>query len=167
MNGVVVLLWSAAIALVLIVCGIFVALVMMDRIPLFGGAEKPAAQQTEGAVGELDTSYRVFVINATGEKGLGAGVRDQLVAEGWSPDDVIGSDSSSQEFSQTTVFYVADDDRDAALGVADVLGADAQQSDFYAGLNDGDAAALTVVIGQDRVAEHTGDSGGAPSTPTP
>lgn len=162
MNGLVVLLWSAAVALVLIVCGIFVSLVMMDRISLFGGDEPAPAQTPPGVVAEVDTSYRVLILNATPEEGLVAEAREKLLAEGWSTDDVFGSDGSSQEFSKTTVFYVDDADEGAALGVADLLGgAEVEKSDFYAGMNDSDQPQLTVVIGLDRV------PGTAPSTETP
>ncbi|MEV7631981.1 LytR C-terminal domain-containing protein [Microbacterium sp. NPDC089318] len=162
MNGLVVLLWSAAVALVLIVCGIFVSLVMMDRISLFGGDEPTAVQTEPGVAAQVDTSYRVMILNATPEEGLVADVREKLLAEGWSTDDVFGSDGSSQEFSKTTVFYVADADEGAALGLAELLGgAEVEKSDFYAGLNDSDEPQLTVVIGLDRVA------GNAPATDTP
>ncbi|MFS2280065.1 LytR C-terminal domain-containing protein [Microbacterium sp. OR21] len=162
MNGLVVLLWSAAVALVLIVCGIFVSLVMMDRISLFAGDDPTPVQTGAGVVAELDTSYRVLILNATPEEGLVAEVREKLLAEGWATGDVFGSDGSSQEFSKTTVFYVADADEGAALGLADLLGgAEVEQSDFYAALNDTDEPQLTVVIGLDRVA------GNAPATETP
>ena len=162
MHGLVVLLWSAAVALVLIVCGIFVSLVMMDRISLFGGDAPAPAPGTPGVVAEVDTSYRVLIINATPEEGLVAEVRELLLAEGWATDDVLGSDGSSQEFSKTTVFYVDDADEGAALGLADLLGeAQAQKSDFYAGLNETDEPQLTVVIGIDRTAPTT------PATPAP
>lgn len=163
MNGLVVLLWSAAVALVLIVCGIFVSLVMMDRISLFGGdAAAPVATQP-GVVAQVDTSYRVLILNATSEKGRVAEVREKLLAEGWSTDDVFGSDGASQEFSKTTVFYVEDADEGAALGLADVLGGvDVQQSDFYAAMNDSERPQLTVVIGVD---EATSDP--AAETPAP
>lgn len=157
MNGLVVLLWSAAIALVLIVVGIFASLVMMDRIS-FGpdDAAQPAPQSSAGASAEVDTSYRVMIINATSQEGLVAETREALLSEGWPQDGVFGSDGASQEFETTTVFYVDDADEAAALGVAEVLGGAAvQQSDFYAALNDTDQPQLTVVIGVDRVTATT------------
>jgi hypothetical protein len=163
MNGLVVLLWSAAVALVLIVCGIFVSLVMMDRISLFGGDEPTPVQTDAGVVAEVDTSYRVLILNATPEEGLVAEMREKLLAEGWSTDKVFGSDGSSQEFSKTTVFYVADDDEGAALGLAELLGgAEVQKSDFYAALNDSEEPQLTVVIGLDRVEGASGTETPAP-----
>lgn len=150
MNGLVVLLWSAAVALVLIVGGIFVSLVMMDRISLTADPA-PAPVQTQGVEAEIDTSYRVLLLNATPQSGLVASTREELLAQGWAGDAVFGSDSSTQEFEKTTVFYVDEADEAAALGVAEVLGgAEVQQSDFYADLNDTELPQLTVVIGLDR-----------------
>ena len=155
MNGLVVLLWSAAIALVLIVGGIFGSLVMMDRIS-FGPDAAPVPEQTQGTEPVIDTSYRVMILNATPQEDLFASVRDSLLAEGWPAEAVFGSEGSSQEFEKTTVFYIDEADEAAALGVADAIGgADVQQSDFYAGMNDTDQPQLTVVIGLDRVAGAT------------
>lgn len=165
MNGLVVLLWSAAVALVLIVVGIFVSLVLMGRIELFP-SDDSAGQPAGGVAAEVDTSYRVLILNATPETGLVAEVRETLIAEGWQADDVFGSDGSTQEFSQTTVFYVEQGDEAAALGLADVLGgAEVEQSDFYAALNDTDLPQLTVVIGLDRVEGATEEPEGAEETP--
>lgn len=159
MNGVVVLLWSAAVALVLIVVGIFVALVMMGRISLFPAAE-PAAQKP-GVVAQIDTSYRVLILNATPSEGLVESTRQALLAEGWADADVFGSAGSSREFAETTVFYVEQADEAAALGVAEAIGgAEVEQSDFYATLNDSERKQLTVVIGLDRVS----DGGATPDT---
>ena len=163
MNGLVVLLWSAAIALVLIVTGIFVSLVMMDRIS-FGpdDAAPTAPQQTQGTTAQVDTSYRVLILNATPEEGLVAEARQALLARGWAEDAVFGSEGSSQEFDTTTVFYVDEADEAAALGVAEVLGgADVQQSDFYADMNDSDQPQLTVVIGLDRTTGAAPDGDGS------
>lgn len=153
MNGLVVLLWSAAVALVLIVVGIFVTLLMMGRISVFSAPDDGAAG-TPGVVAQLDTSYRVMVLNATPETGLVANVRETLLAEGWSDDLVFGSDGATDEFDKTTVFYVDKADESAALGLAQLLDdADVAQSDFYAALNDTELPQLTVVIGLDRVAD--------------
>lgn len=152
MNGLVVLLWSAAAALVLIVVGIFVSLVMMDRISLFPDSEAPI-EGSPGVIAQVDTSYRVLILNATSDPGLVDSVRETLLAEGWASGAVFGSDSATEEFAKTTVFYVAADDESAALGLAQLLGdAEVEQSDFYAALNDSDQPQLTVVIGTDRVA---------------
>lgn len=166
MNGLVVLLWSAAIALVLIVGGIFISLVMMDRISFSPEAQPPAPQQTQGTAPKIDTSYRVLMLNATPEAGMITVAREALLAEGWPADGVFGSEGSSQEFDKTTVFYVDAADEAAALGVAEVLGgAEVQQSDFYADLNESDQPQLTVVIGLDRVTESTPEAEDAEEAP--
>lgn len=158
MNGFVVLLWSAAVALVLIVGGIFGALVMMDRIS-FGPEAGPAPEQTQGTAPVIDTTYRVLILNATPQEGLVESVRELLLAEGWKAEDVFGSAGSSQEFDKTTVFYVDEADAAAAMGVADAIGgAEVQQSDFYEGQNVSDQPQLTVVIGLDRATPATSKS---------
>lgn len=164
MNGLVVLLWSAAVALVLIVVGIFIALVMMGRISLFP-APDDASPQDPGVVAKVDTSYRVLILNATPEEGLSSAVRQQLLGAGWASADVFGSDGASQEFAETTVFYVDAADESAALGVAETIGgAQVEQSDFYAALNDSERKQVTVVIGLDRA---TGASGTPSDEETP
>lgn len=154
-NGPITLLWSAAVALVLIAIGIFISLVLMGRIQPFPSAE-PAPQKPQGVVAEVDTSYRVLVLNATPQSGIVASVREELMAKGWAADDVFGSDGSTSEFEDTTVFYVDKADEAAALGVAEILGeAQTVQSDHYAALNDSDRPQLTVVVGLDRLGTET------------
>lgn len=151
-NGPIALLWSAAAALVLIAVGIIFSLVLMGRIDLFGGADPAAPRQTQGVLAEIDTSYRVLVLNATSEAGAVETVRQTLIDRGWQAGDVFGSDGSTSEFPETTVFYVEKADEAAALGVAELLGgAGIEHSDHYAALNDSDRPQLTVVIGMDRV----------------
>ncbi len=158
MNGWVVLLWSFVAALVLIIGGIFASLVVMGRITLFPEAV-PSVAPTPEETGVVDTTYSVMILNATPEEGLDAQVRDTLLNSGWSADNVFASDSGSQDFAMTTVYYVADDDELAAIGVARLIGgAEVQQSDFYADMNTTDGTQLTVVIGLDR-------SSTAPETP--
>jgi hypothetical protein len=150
MNGWVVLLWSFVAALVLIIGGIFGSLVVMGRISLFPEAV-PTATPTPVETGVVDTAYSVMILNATPDEGLDEQMRDTLINSGWSADIVFASDSASQDFSETTVYYVADDDELAAIGLAGLIGgADVQQSDFYAELNDTEQKQLTVVIGLDR-----------------
>jgi hypothetical protein len=164
-NGPVTLLWCAAVALVLIVIGIFVSLVLMGRIQLFPSAE-PAPQQTQGVVAEIDTSYRVLILNATPQAGVVAAVRDELMAEGWASDAVFGSDRSTSEFPDTTVFYVEKADEAAALGVAEVLGGvKVEQSDHYASLNDSKLPQLTAVIGLDHLGTNSPEPDGGQDTP--
>jgi len=158
MNGWVVLLWSFVAALVLVIAGIFGSLVVMGRITLFPEAA-PTATPGPEETGVVDTSYSVMILNATPDEGLDAQLRDQLVNGGWAADAVYASDSASTDFETTTVYYVADDDELAAIGLAGVIGgADVRQSDFYAGLNDTGGKQLVVVIGLDR-------SASAPATP--
>lgn len=160
MNGLVVLLWSAAVALVLIVIGIFLSLLMMGRISLFPAADDTG--QTPGVVAKIDTTYRVLVLNATSDPELTAEVRSALMAEGWAEDSVIGTEGATAQFDTTTVFYVEKADEAAALGLADLLdGADVEQSDAYAELDATAEPQLTVVIGTDRA------NGGAEPTEEP
>ncbi|MFJ4222618.1 LytR C-terminal domain-containing protein [Microbacterium sp. NPDC089695] len=152
MNGWIVLLWSFVAALVLIIGGIFGSLVVMGRISLFPEAV-PTATPTPEETGVIDTTYSVLILNATADEGLDEQMRDTLINSGWAADIVFASDSTSQDFSTTTVYYVADEDELAAIGLAGLIGgADVQQSDFYAAMNDTDQKQLTVVIGLDRSA---------------
>lgn len=158
MNGWVVLLWSTAAALVLIVGGIFLSLVVMGRIELFPQAE-PDAVATPVIEAAIDPSYRVLILNGTAEDGLDADVRAVLLQNGWADDMVLASAGSTTDFETTTVYYVVEADKPAAEGVADLIGgATVTQSDFYAGLNDSDSPQLTVVLGLDRTTA-------APTTP--
>lgn len=150
MNGWVVLLWSFVAALVLIIGGIFVALVMMGRITLFPEPE-PTVAPTPVETGIVDTTYAVMILNGTAEEGLAAQMRDVLLTSGWPAENVSAGDSSSQDFASTTVYYVAEADELAAIGLANLIGGAAvQQSDFYAGETVTDQKQLTVVIGLDR-----------------
>lgn len=162
MNGWVVLLWSFVSALVLIVIGIFIALVMMGRIALFPSAAE-TIEPTPEATGVIDTTYSVLVLNATAEEGLDVQVRDTLLNNGWAGDAVNYGDAGQQDFETTTVYYVAEADEQAAIGLADLIGgADVAQSDFYADASNPDEKKLVVVIGLDRTATG-GESTEAPS----
>ncbi|WP_231880371.1 LytR C-terminal domain-containing protein [Microbacterium sp. H83] len=158
MNGWVVLLWSFVAALVLIIAGIFGSLVVMGRISLF---PEPVASSTPvpEETGVIDTTFSVMILNATADEGLDEQMRDVLINNGWPAETVFASDSTSQDFSTTTVYYVAAEDELAAIGLAGLIGgAEVEQSDFYADLNDTAQKQLTVVIGLDRTDE-------APSAP--
>lgn len=150
MNGWIVLLWSFVAALLLIIGGIFASLVVMERITLFpdaGSSATPAPEET----GVVDVSYAVMILNATPEEGLDTQVRDTLLNSGWSADSVFATSSDSEDFDTTTVYYVADEDEAAAIGLARLLdGAAVQQSDFYSGESPTGGKQLTVVIGLDR-----------------
>lgn len=152
MNGWVVLLWSFVAALVLIIAGIFGSLVVMGRITLF---PEPVASATPlpEETGVIDTGYSVMILNATAEEGLDEQMRDVLINNGWPADTVFASDSTSQDFSTTTIYYVSEDDELAAIGLAGLLGGAAvEQSDFYLGETEEGQKQLTVVIGLDATA---------------
>lgn len=158
MNGWVVLLWSFVAALVLIIAGIFGSLVVMGRISLFPEAV-PSASSTPAETGVVDTSYSVVILNATPDELLDTQMRDTLINSGWAADIVFASDSTSQDFTTTTVYYVDAADELAAIGLANLIGGAAvEQSDFYADQNTTDQKQMTVVIGLDR-------SSSAPVTP--
>ncbi|MDT0158545.1 LytR C-terminal domain-containing protein [Microbacterium sp. ARD32] len=164
-NGPIALLWSAAVALVLVVIGIFVSMVLMGRIDLFGAAD-PEAPQTPGVLAKIDTSYRVLILNATPQTGVVATVRQELIDQGWAASDVFGSDGSTSPFDETTVFYVEKADEAAALGVADVLdGARVEQSDHYASMDATGEPQLTVVIGTDHLGTTSPAPGDGEETP--
>lgn len=150
MNGWVVLLWAFVSALVLIVIGVFVALVLMGRISLFADAE-PVAPPNPEVTGVVDMTYSVWVLNATTEKGLEEQMRETLLNSGWAADLVSNGTASSPDFADTTVYYETEADELAALGLADVIGgAQIEQSDVYADPNNPDAKQLVIVIGLDR-----------------
>lgn len=150
MNGWVVLLWSFVAALVLIIVGIFGSLVVMGRIDLFPEAV-PSVTPTPVETGIVDTTFEVTILNATPDEGLDDQMRDTLRNAGFAT--VYASDSGSEDFATTTVYYVDEADRLAAIGLADLIGgAEVEQSDFYADLNDGEAKQMTIVIGLDRSA---------------
>lgn len=150
MNGWVVLLWSLVAALVIIVVGIFVALVMMGRIALFPDADTPGPSAPE-AQGVVDTTYSVLVLNATPEEDLEVDLRDTLMNNGWLGDSVSYGPAGQQDFAETTVYYVNAEDELAAIGLADVIGgAHVEQSDAYAAADDPEQKQLVVAIGLDR-----------------
>lgn len=150
MNGWVVLLWSFVAALVLIVVGIFVALVMMGRITLFPAAE-PSDAPTPEVTGVVDTSYSVLVLNATPESGLDVQLRDTLLNNGWAAGSVSYGAAGAQDFEDTTIYYAAEADELAAIGLSDVIGgAQVEQNDFYSDPNNPEQKQLVVVIGLDR-----------------
>lgn len=160
MNGWVVLLWSFVAALVLIIAGIFGALVVMGRITPFPEAA-PSSVPTPVETGVIDTAFSVMILNATPDEGLDDQMRDDLVNNGWPADIVYASDSASADFTTTTIYYVEEDDELAAIGLAGLIGgAEVEQSDFYADLNEGEGEQLVIVIGLDR-------TDAAPETPAP
>lgn len=88
-------------------------------------------------------------------------MRDTLINAGWAAATVLASDSASDDFETTTVYYVSAEDEEAAKGLAGVIGgAEVQQSDYYAGQTEDGQKQLTIVIGVDRAAS-------VPETPAP
>ncbi|MGF6821822.1 hypothetical protein M2317_000708 [Microbacterium sp. ZKA21] len=154
-NGWMVLLWSVVAALVLLVVGVFVSLIVMGRIVLFPTPEASVAPVPEDT-GIVDTSYSVLILNATPEDGADEVMREQLINEGFDPALVLTSPASSQDFPETTVYYVAEEDAEAAIGLANLIGGAAvEQSDYYAAMNDTDQSQLAVVIGLDDADEES------------
>lgn len=153
MNGAVVLLWSAVAVLVLVVAGIFGAMIVMGKVSLFPQAVETMAPQPK-ETGVVDTTYSVMVLNATTTPNLAVTTRDTIVNAGWPATAVVAGDANAQDFATTTIYYVADADRPAALGLAEVLGGvPVAQSDVYAGGVVEGGKQLTVVIGLDRASE--------------
>lgn len=168
LRGGIVLLWVAAATVVLVALGVFGSLLATGRISF---APKPGVtpvvQQMADPV--VDTSYRVLILNASGQKGLAGALRGIVLAAGWSPDSVTEGDAGASDFPTTTVYYAASGDEGAARGLAQAIGgADVQLNDFYQPVDDPDTAdvdesalkQLVIVIGADR-------AGGAASTTAP
>ncbi|PNW10686.1 hypothetical protein C1632_02700 [Microbacterium testaceum] len=161
LRGWIVFLWAAIATLLLIIAGIFATLVVSGRISL-GADTAPSptvsAEPTIPAV--VDTSYSVVVLNGTSDSGLAASVRDQIVAAGWSGDNVETGTSDSTDFADTTIYYRLESDEAAAEGLAQTIGgAQIAQSDFLQPTDDpntpadeSDLKRLIVVIGLDRAA---------------
>ncbi|MGW8484545.1 LytR C-terminal domain-containing protein [Microbacterium sp. NPDC055903] len=149
-NGWMVLLWAVVAALVLLVAGIFGTLVVMGRISLFPETQQTATPAPE-ETGVVDMTYSVMILNATPDDGIDDDLRQTLIDEGWDGSIVFAVDGSTDDFPETTVYYVDAADEQAALGLADLIGgALVEQSDVYAGQNTTDVAQLTVVLGVDR-----------------
>jgi len=160
MRGWLVLLWAALATIVLIALGIFGTLLASGRIELFP-EPTPTATPAPQVTPVIDLSYQVQILNATPEQGLATQMKDTIVTAGWADDSVLASGAGSEDFPETTVFYVNDEDEAAAAGLADVIGgANIEQSDAYPPV-DPALKQLTVVIGLDRTA-----AGQAPA-PTP
>ncbi|MEV8266990.1 LytR C-terminal domain-containing protein [Microbacterium sp. NPDC076911] len=160
MRGWVVLLWAALATIVLITVGIFGTLIASGRIEL--GAPEPTAtvEPTPEVEAVVDTSFDVVILNATPESGLATQLKDVVVAAGWADEMVTASEAGSQDFAETTVYYLNDEDEAAALGLANVIGGAAvAQTDVYQPAT-ADEQQLTVVIGADRTSSDT-------ATPTP
>ncbi|MDR6868919.1 hypothetical protein J2Y69_003545 [Microbacterium resistens] len=152
MNGWVVLLWSVVAALILAAGGIFGAMVSMGQISFGPEPSMSAPTPTPTVTGVLDPSYGVLVLNATSGEGLATGMRETLIGAGWPASSVLAGDADAQDFPETTVFYLTEADKPAALGLADRIGgAKVQLSDVYHDDFGEGAKQLTIVIGLDRL----------------
>jgi hypothetical protein len=155
-----VLLWAVVATIVLITIGIFGTLIASGRIELFP-APVPVATPQATVEPVVDTTYDVVILNATPEEGLATQLKDVLVEAGWPTDNVTAGEAGSQDFPETTVFYLAPEDEAAAAGLAGVIGgAKIAQSDVYQPA-DAESKQLTIVIGLDRTAAPPS------ATPTP
>jgi hypothetical protein len=160
MSGWLVFTWAAVATVVLVGAGIFGTLVASGKISL-GPSPSPTLVAAPEATPVLDPSYSVLVLNATGQAGLAASVREQVVAAGWTADNVQAGDAGTKGFEKTTVYYALPADEGAAHGLAQAIGgAQVAQSDAYQPANDPEAKQLAIVIGMDRA------SGGSKASPS-
>lgn len=145
------LLWAVAATIVLIVIGIFGTLLASGRIELFPAPE-PVVTPQATVTPVIDTTFEVVILNATPQDGLATQMKDVVVAAGWPIDSVLASEAGSDDFPETTVYYLAPEDEAAAAGLAGVIGgAKIAQSDIYQPA-DPETRQLTIVIGLDRTA---------------
>ncbi|MGF3056859.1 LytR C-terminal domain-containing protein [Microbacterium sp. YY-01] len=150
-----VLLWAIFGFLLLTTIGILAAMVAMGRIAWGPTEADPVPAPDESSV--VDTSYSVLVLNATESDGLAGAVRDTILSAGWQPDAVTAGSVDDKGFADTTVYYAMESDREAAVGLAELIGgAQVEQSSFYADEAGGDGLLLTVVLGADRTPGQSG-----------
>ncbi|KJL23527.1 LytR C-terminal domain-containing protein [Microbacterium azadirachtae] len=151
MRGWFVLLWAAIATVVLIAVGIFAAMLTMGKIGFDQSEPLPSISRTAtSAPPALDTTYAVFVLNATGVNGLAAATRDTIVNAGFAAGSVAPGDADTQDFPTTTVYYKTEADKAPAQALATLLGATKiAQSDRYGDDVVPGQKQLTVVIGRD------------------
>lgn len=143
------LIWALLATAVLIAIGIFGTLIASGRIELFPESDPTPVVETPQVVPVVDTSFEVLILNATPEEGLASQLRDEVIVAGWEPTAVLPGEAATQDFPETTVYYLDAQDEAAAYGLADAIGgARVQQSDVYQPAGDG-ARQLTIVIGLD------------------
>lgn len=148
-----ILAWAIAATVVLIGLGIFGSLIASGKIVLFPTAEATVSA-TPTITPVVDTSYTVLVLNATDEQGLATQVKDSLLSQGWSEQNVSASNAGST-FEATTVYYASEDAYAAALGLAELVGASEVTYDPDYPLTGTSATQLTVVLGTDQLATAT------------
>ncbi len=147
----VLLTWAVIATVVLVAAGIVGTLWAGGR---FGGAPGSSTAATTAPTADpvVDTSYAILVLNATPQQDLGSSISADIVAAGWSADDVTAEPAGSQDFARTTVFYARTQDEGPARGLAQALGgADVELSEAYQDADNETLQQLVVVIGLDRV----------------
>lgn len=145
----IVLLWAIVATIALVGLGIFGSLIASGRITLFPDASASSVP-TATVTPVVDTSYTVLLLNATSESGLAAEIKDDLVAQGWSSQNVNASNASGS-YDKTVVYYADEDAYAAALGLGLLVGTtDVEFNQDYpvAGTS---ATQLTVVLGTDQL----------------
>lgn len=148
-----VFLWALIATVVLIAAGIVGVMFANGK---FAPTSVTTAQPivTETAEPVLDTSYSVLVLNATPQGGLATQISAEVVAAGWSENDVTAGDAGSHDFETTTVFYANAEDEGAARGLAEAIGgAPVELSDAYQDSENSSLQQLVIVIGADRETE--------------
>lgn len=145
--------------LALIAAGVIGTLLATDRLSLF---PQPSASTPAATIQPvLDTSFSILLIDASGQDGVVAAVRSEVLAAGWSEDKVSESSSDASDFETTTVYYAAPEDQAAARGLADAIGVEwVELNDSYQPVDDpqttdvdeGGLMQLVVAIGRDRLA---------------
>lgn len=144
------LLWWLLTVVLLTTGGIFGFLALSNTGTIEPPAS-PAASEPADVEPELDTSAFIVVLNGTASPDAANAVEAELLAAGWADDSVAVFDSNATDFATTTVFYVTEDDRARALGVAEALGgAEVAQNAEFAEQSEG---GFTIVVGLDRAAE--------------
>lgn len=153
-----ILVWSLVGFVLLTGAGILATYILTDRFAPSSTA--PAAPVAESTVpGVIDTSYPVLVLNATPQEGLAGVVRDELVAAGWTAEQITDGGAGSTDFEYTTVYYANPEDQAAARGIAENVlgGARVEMTEAYAQADDpatpedeSAGSQLVVVIGLDR-----------------
>jgi uncharacterized membrane protein YdfJ with MMPL/SSD domain len=138
------LLWWLLTVAVLTGGGIF-AFLALSNTGAIDPPEAPSATATEPAdvEPEIDTSAFLVVLNGTSSPNAATDVEAELMSAGWADD--------TTDFQVTTVYYVAEEDRARALGVAEAIGgAEVVQSEEF---KDQSEDGFTVVVGLDRISE--------------
>lgn len=149
MRGGVMFLWAVAATLALVAVGVFSILVASGRIDLTPPEPTPTSTPEPAVTPVLDTTFSVLVLNATPVEGLASQMADTLQDAGFKPSQISAGSAGSNDFRTTTVYYSAEEDEAAALGLAEAIGGAeiALSTDYVQGEGQ---RQLTVVIGLDR-----------------